>query len=123
VDFSTRDPIMALILAGGGGRDRISLSGGPPFSGSYEAIFRGTAVGQRLWGGPGRDSLIGGRSFDQIRPGLGQDRARSLGGEDEILARDGMRDHIQCGAGDDRVHADPQDRSYSCEVGFPRPGS
>ena len=120
VDFRARGRQAGLILLGGGGDDRISLGGGPPFSGAYEAIVHGgvndTATVQRLKGGPGSDLLIGGRSLDAITPGPGHDRVRSLGSGDLVFVRDRRRDDVRCGVGHDNAFPDPQDRLNDCEV-------
>jgi Ca2+-binding RTX toxin-like protein len=51
-------------------------------------------------GQAGNDLLIGGKGHDVLRGGRGRDRIR---------ARDGVRDRINCGAGDDTVRADRAD--------------
>jgi hypothetical protein len=55
----------------------------------------------RVDGGWGRDRLVG---------GAGRDRLVGGRGNDTILARDGERDTIECGWGDDRAFVDRVDR-------------
>ena len=91
-------------------------------------------AGSILVGGPGDDRLIGARSRDHLYGGRGRDRLIGTGGQDRldggrgrdllvggpardrIYARDSRRDVVRCGAGLDRVEADPQDRLHGCEV-------
>jgi Ca2+-binding RTX toxin-like protein len=44
--------------------------------------------------------LVGGKGHDTLNGGRGNDR---------IFARDGVRDHINCGSGNDSVRADRAD--------------
>lgn len=94
-------------IDGGGGDDLIKAADGS------DAIF----------GGAGNDTIDGGFGDDTITPGPGRDEvsADTRGGDcgpawckvpygnDTIDAVDGELDSIACGAGDDRVAADPQD--------------
>lgn len=87
-------------INGGKGRDKLSGAKGK----------------DKMNGGEGRDSLIGGAQGDRIRPGKGVDRVYAGGGDDVIKARDGRRDFIKCGGGNDRVVTDAKDRvAASCE--------
>jgi uncharacterized repeat protein (TIGR01451 family) len=86
-------------LWGGNGRDR--LLGGPG--------------NDRLRGGLKRDVIMGGDGDDELLPGTGRDLVRAGFGNDLISARDGSRDVIECGPGDDRVSADRRDRLRGCE--------
>ena len=55
-----------------------------------------------LYGGPGRDALLGGA------------------GDDFIEAKDGHRDYVWCGPGDDVVSVDLGDRvARNCETLYP----
>ncbi len=59
-----------------------------------------------LWGGPGRDVVAGRGGADVLVGGPGRDTARGDGGDDLIAARDGAVDVLQCGGGQDRVAVD-----------------
>ena len=62
-----------------------------------------------------RDVILGGDGDDQLLPGTGQDLVRAGFGNDVISARDGSRDVIECGPGNDAVTADRRDRLRGCE--------
>lgn len=88
-------------LPGGGGDDVLLGLGGP----------------DTLMGGAGDDRLDGGTGNDYLDGGKGRDRLAGGGGSDTIVAADGAIDQISCGAGNDRVLADPTDViSPDCEV-------
>ena len=59
-----------------------------------------------LWGGPGRDIVAGRGGADVLVGGPGRDTVRGDGGDDLIAARDGAVDVLQCGGGQDRFAAD-----------------
>jgi RTX calcium-binding nonapeptide repeat (4 copies) len=83
--------------------------------------LRGESGNDTLRGGPGRDLVQGGSGNDVLDPdacfgcaltvpiAVAADQA--LGGDDDdtLLIRDGSADTFNCGAGFDRVEADPQD--------------
>jgi RTX calcium-binding nonapeptide repeat (4 copies) len=88
-------------IAGTHGADRLAGTSGS------DVLF-GRAGDDSLRGGPGEDRLVGGRGWDRLRAGPG---------DDSISARDGTRDLIGCGSGDDVVLADRKDRiAETCEV-------
>lgn len=88
-------------VAGGTGKDKIS-------GGSGSDRLDGGAGSDVLHGDAGPDRLIGGRGSDVLSGGLGNDA---------ILARDGERDTVLCGAGRDIVEADRRDRiARDCEA-------
>ena len=62
--------------------------------------IRGLAGGDTLDGGPGADTLDGGADADLLLGGPGADL---------LLARDGTRDRVDGGAGNDRARTDPGD--------------
>jgi Ca2+-binding RTX toxin-like protein len=75
----------------------------------------------RLFGGPRADRLHGGPGRDLVHAGHGRDLLRSGSGNDILLVRDGARDHVTCGKGQDM--ADRRDRLAGCErVRFGRLG-
>ena len=90
--------------------------------------LRGTGAGDTmkglggndvLRGFGGDDCLNGGRGNDRVIAGPGGDRLIGMlggGGPDVIKARDGQRDMIKCGPGQDTVLADKSDRvAKDCE--------
>jgi Ca2+-binding RTX toxin-like protein len=92
----------ANVLRGTAGRDVIcGLGGNDALSGR-----RGNDV---LIGGPGNDRLTGGGGADSLRGG---------GGADTFLARDGVRDVVNGGAGIDRALVDASDRVRLVERGL-----
>jgi hypothetical protein len=85
----------------------IERNGGPGAE-----TLRGTAGPDRLNGGGGDDKLLGLGGADVLRGGVGEDRLKGHGGRDRllggpgddlILARDGQRDIVSCGPGDEDV--------------------
>ncbi len=106
------------------GNDRVTVTA----SAGYHRVF--------VDGGEGNDRLTGSSGPEQFAPGSGDDVVNAGGGDDEIRdaptwepptasagadvfnlgdgddtvhARDGIRDQIQCGAGNDTAHADAID--------------
>ena len=77
-----------------------------------------------LRGARGSDVVRGGRGGDLLRGGGGRDGLNmrdgvqlSSPGDDEIRARDGFRDQINCGTGDDVAYVDQvEDGVYDCET-------
>jgi hypothetical protein len=92
--------------------DGNTLLGGP----GDDRLFGG--YGQdTLYGGPGDDTLSGGPSKDILVGGPGHDQIDGGGGDDTIGARDGERDRISCGSGNDVVYADRVDLvARDCEI-------
>lgn len=101
------------------------------------AIIVGAVIdGQRrpLWGGPGRDRLVGGVADDLLEGGEGGDSVIGAGGEDlliggsggdnlgggganDVLQGGGGRDKLAGGAGRDLCRgAGGRDRGKSCEI-------
>jgi hypothetical protein len=58
----------------------------------------------------GADVVDGGWHADTLHGGAGRDRLIGGRGDDTILARDGERDTVECGLGDDRAVVDRKDR-------------
>lgn len=98
------------VVVGGDGND--SLRGGP---GGQDLI--GLAGRDRLRGEGGADCIEGRGGGDVIRGGAGKDILQGGTGRDEIRARDGERDTVACGPGQDRVMVDRMDRVRGCERG------
>jgi Ca2+-binding RTX toxin-like protein len=65
-----------------------------------------------LYGGSGRDRLIGSTSSERLVGGPGRDVVLAGSGYDNILVRDGHRDTVWCGRGADLVRADRFDRIH-----------
>jgi len=72
-------------------------------------LIRGLAGPDRLFGYRGNDLLQGGSGNDLLVGGPGRDRLTGGPGNDRILARDGVRDSISCGTGNDTVVLDDED--------------
>lgn len=86
-----------------GGRGNDSVSGG--YSGD-----------DRLAGGPGDDFVSGGKGRDRLRGRGGRDEFVAGPGKDFVHSRDGIREVIRCGRGQDTVKADHLDRLIACEI-------
>jgi hypothetical protein len=104
-------------IIGGAGNDRID--GGN----DRDRLYGGTGL-DRLSGNGGNDMLAGGSSNDRLYGGIGNDqlfgeagtdRIDGGSGNDSIDARNGRRDRVICGTGNDRVRADRIDRLNGCE--------
>lgn len=125
------------VVEGGAGNDRIiggdgndDLDGGE----GRDVVWGGLGK-DTLFGGQGDDALHGGDRLDRFDPrfpddtdvldggpgsdvvdgGDGEDAVRSGSGTDIVLARDKLRDHVDCGRGRDRLVADRIDRQRHCE--------
>ena len=93
-----------LSVHGNGGDDRLTGSSGGP----SEDV---------LDGGKGDDVIEGLLGPDKITGGSGRDRLSGGGGNDTINARDGERDVVNCGQGDDTATVDRFDAvSPNCEI-------
>lgn len=68
--------------------------------------LQGGAGDDLVNGGAGKDTAAGGGGFDTVTGGAGQDAMSGGNGDDTLLARDGAKDTIACGAGADMVQAD-----------------
>ena len=121
-------------VAGSAGNDDIYLF--PAASGSTilglggDDVVKGGDGDETIDGGAGADSVIGGRGNDTLIGGAGPDRifgdndAGGCGpiicsiqsGSDTIEARDGERDVIDCGVGNDTARVDAGDVVSNCET-------
>jgi hypothetical protein len=88
---------------GGLGHDRIAAGAGLLVGGPGGDTIRG---GDHVLGGAGRDLIDAGPGGDEITPGSDVDEVEAGSGGDVIRARDGRRDYIDCGPGQDAVRAD-----------------
>lgn len=97
-----------------GGRGDDDLRGSGP--GDRLAGFGG---GDRIWGLTGDDALSGGGGDDEIYGGPGSDALSGGSGDDFLETKDGERDYVDCGPGDDAVSVDMKDHiSSACETVF-----
>ena len=93
-----------------GSRGSDSLDGG-----KGNDVLNGGAGNDKLSGGAGNDTLNGGAGKDTLNGGKGVDKLNGGAGADKIVANDGQRDTVDCGAGKDSVVADKKDRLKGCE--------
>jgi metallophosphoesterase (TIGR03767 family) len=109
----------------GGGPQPAGACGDAVFGTPGSDRLIGTGVGDRLlglrgadrlFGLRGDDCLFGGRGADRLNGGPGMDVIKGGPDGDRIEASDGEPDHIKCGPGQDRVHADPSDVLRNCEL-------
>lgn len=96
------------LILGLGGDDRERGRGG-------DDCLVGAAGRDRLLGGDGWDRLTGGDGGDRLDGGAGRNAYDAGLGNDRINARNGRRDLVDCGPGEDRVRADAIDRLVGCE--------
>ena len=117
--------VFAKTIEGTGGHDR--LIGTP-----HKDRIDGRAGSDVIAGRGGSDNLRGSAGSDRINGGGGRDEfdmrhGEEIGGlgDDVIHARDGRRDEINCGPGEDRAVVDrAEDGVINCEhVIEPTPGS
>jgi len=104
------DDALADAVIGGGDDDSLRGSGGG------ESLV-GFGGGDETWGLAGDDALYGGGGDDELYGGTGHDALLGGAGDDFVEARDGERDYVWCGPGDDAVSVDPVDRvARNCET-------
>jgi Ca2+-binding RTX toxin-like protein len=97
------DLILAL-----GGADRVRGRRG------HDCIVGGPG-GDRLLGDEGDDRLTGSGGADRLDGGPGRNVYDAGPGDDRIKARNGQRELVRCGPGEDWVRADSNDRLRGCE--------
>jgi uncharacterized repeat protein (TIGR01451 family) len=73
-----------------------------------DTIF-GEGGADQIFGAAGNDHLVGGDGGDRLRGGKGKDLLEGGAKRDRLLAVDGAKDTVRCGAGRDRVRADRRD--------------
>jgi RTX calcium-binding nonapeptide repeat (4 copies) len=102
--FQTNGPST---LTGNGGADELKGSGGPDTldGGAGDDILDAGFGDDTITGGPGRDTIAADRAGGDCGPLW----CTYPYGNDTVQARDGEADSITCGAGTDRVVADPVD--------------
>jgi Ca2+-binding RTX toxin-like protein len=77
--------------------------------GSLPVKVDGEAGNDSLNGGDADDGLTGGDGDDRLAGGPGADSYEGGEGNDTIYARDGVREHVGCGGGQDAGDADVED--------------
>ena len=81
----------------------------------------GGKLGDTLTGDAGPNTIAGERGQDLIRGELGIDQLQGGAAGDVLMARDGVADIVECGAGNDLAIADRQDKVSKCNtVDIPR---
>ncbi len=95
-------------LYGGSGNDRLEGRAG-------NDMLAGGSGNDRLIGGSGDDKLFGEAGTDRIIGGPGSNRIDGGAGNDSIDARNGRKDRVICGPGNDKVRADSIDLLNGCE--------
>jgi len=81
----------------------------------------GGRLGDTLSGDAGNNTIAGQRGQDLIRGLLGVDQLQGGAAGDVVMARDGVADVVECGAGNDLAIADRQDKVSKCDtVDVPR---
>ena len=110
----TLSSIQDVLLEGSNGTNVINAR---TFNGSTYIIgFGGDDV---IVGGLGRDRIRAGAGNDRLAGGLGRDTLWGEAGADLLLSRDGLRDGVFGGQGQDRARVDRIDRSVNIEVVLP----
>jgi hypothetical protein len=104
-------------LRGGNGKDKLHGSGGRDVlsGGKGDDTLSGGMGGDTLRGGAGRDSLVGGAGDDVLTGGPAVNEYSAGRGNDTIHAKNGKRETVHCGAGDDKATIDDRDTLRSCE--------
>ena len=103
----------------------LSMAAGDALAGADLGDLRGSGANDRLagFGGgdmisglAGDDEIYGGAGDDEIYAGEGRDVLLGGPGDDFLETKDGERDYVDCGAGDDAASVDMEDRvSRTCE--------
>lgn len=106
-----------LVRRGTAGADSIA---GSPLADRIHGLagrdrLRGRAGGDAIAGGSGPDLIVGDSGADVLIGGPGADRMWGGPGNDRLLARDGVRDVVNCGTGRDRAVVDRFDVVRGCE--------
>jgi Ca2+-binding RTX toxin-like protein len=99
---------------------------GAELGGRGDDALRGSELDDRLagfggedgiWGLAGDDGLSGGGGVDELYGGPGRDTLLGGAGDDFLTTKDGERDYIDCGPGEDAASVDMQDLvSCTCET-------
>ncbi|HEX8205142.1 MAG TPA: hypothetical protein VF587_03685, partial [Solirubrobacteraceae bacterium] len=85
--------------------------------GALRVKLDGEAGNDTLNGGDADDALDGGDGDDRLAGGPGADSYEGEEGNDTLYARDGVREHVSCGGGQDAGDADVEDDvTADCEA-------
>lgn len=105
-------------LHGGRGNDRLSGTDGPNRinGGTGNDAINGSGGNDLLEGGYGNDVISGGGGNDRLFGGPGGDRLLGGEGDDYVHGRDGVRDFLDGGAGNDHGLIDQFDEAINIEV-------
>ncbi len=105
------------VVEGGAGGDLVLVFGGPDRVRGRDGhdCLVGSSGRDRLLGENGDDRLTGGSGADRLDGGPGRNAYDAGSGADTIKARNGNRETVRCGSGDDTVRADGNDRLRGCE--------
>jgi Ca2+-binding RTX toxin-like protein len=97
---------------------RLDAGGGPGSdllqSGDVRSTLFGDGGDDRLFGGAGRDSLHGAGGANFMDPGPGPDSVVPTSDRDEVHARDGEPDQIECNGAGGTILVDPIDEVFQC---------
>jgi Ca2+-binding RTX toxin-like protein len=110
VDYSSRRRAIQAIVGDGGG-----VPGESDDYTGVEGITGGRGADTLIGRAKRPDRLFGGPGGDTINGSTGKDRLYGAKGRDLLIADDGMRDRVDCGRGRDAFWADGNDRLRSCE--------
>jgi hypothetical protein len=116
---------VASIAAPGAGQAPIFEFGLVVFGGKGRDVLVGASGVDQLFGDNGDDVVRGGGGSDLMDGGHGRDRLRAGAGSDIADAKDHEVDRVGCGSGRDIAFVDPRDRTTACDKqkkGFTFPG-
>ena len=82
--------------------------------GDFLALRYSKRSGDVADGSSGRDTILGGTGADQLIGGSGRDRILAGAGNDHVRSKDGVKDFVNCGPGNDHIVADAVDSLSSC---------
>jgi Ca2+-binding RTX toxin-like protein len=130
VGFGVGSTTGADVGNGGDGQDIIDL-------GPEDDVEMGEGGKDWLYGGVGQDDLYGGANADIVAGEAGSDQMQGGGGDDLLRSGrneehwythppkplDNWRDQVDCGAGHDRVSANPWDSVRHCETRLSLPAA
>lgn len=85
------------------------------FGGRGDDTLDGARGDDTLLGGRGDDTMIGGRGSDELFDDQGRDDLDGGPGDDRFSTRDGNRDVVDCGPGEDVAIGDERDVFTDCE--------
>lgn len=105
------------VVHGGRDHDTVRVGGGRAtvYGDGGNDDLRGGRGDDRISGGSGDDRIDGGAGDDVLMGGPGRDTIHGGPGNDRIFARDGVRDIVDCGSGDDVATVDRKDVVRDCE--------